>query len=267
MECKNCQTKLQEEDQFCNSCGAKVIKERITFRSLLNDLIVALGWDSRFIVTLRQLILHPENVLSNYINGTRKRYTNPFTFFGIIAGFSVFFFNLYSDKLIQITSEHQIFSQEVVDKMNANNANHSNQTFDISNQKKFMNKYIHYQLKYYNIIAFLSLPFIVLIAFIVFGKPYNYGEHFVINVYLNAVTILFSSIIFIFTVVTGMGYLTDKALFFSMIYYSYAYGKLYKLSLLQILLKFLKFVFVSSIFMIIIIIISLLFVMVKHYLF
>ena len=267
MKCKNCQTKLQPEDQFCNTCGAKVIKERITFRSLLNDLIAALGWDSKFIVTLRQLILHPEIVLSNYINGTRKRYTNPFTFFGIIAGFSVFFFNLYSDKLIQITNEHQIFSQEVIEKMNNNNEKDTSNTFDTSVKKNFLTKYITYQLKYYNLIAFLSLPFVVLIAFVVFGKPYNYGEHFVINVYLNAVTILFSSIIFIFTVVTGMTYLSDKALIFSIIYYSYAYGRLYKLSLLQILLNFLKFVFVSSIFFIIIIIISLLFVMVKHYLF
>jgi len=73
MNCKNCKYKLETTDSFCKNCGAKIIKERTTLKSLLSSFLDALGWDSNFFITLRYLLYKPQIVLKEYINGTRKK--------------------------------------------------------------------------------------------------------------------------------------------------------------------------------------------------
>ena len=76
MNCKNCKSVLNQKNIFCNECGAKIIKERITVKSLFSNLLNALGWDNNFFITLRFLLLKPQIIIKEYINGTRKKYTN-----------------------------------------------------------------------------------------------------------------------------------------------------------------------------------------------
>jgi len=45
----------------------------------------AFGWDNRYFLTLKALLLHPDVILKEYLGGTRKKYTNPFSFFAIAA--------------------------------------------------------------------------------------------------------------------------------------------------------------------------------------
>jgi predicted amidophosphoribosyltransferase len=97
MNCKNCNSKLSENNNFCSECGAKIVKERITVKRLLSSFFNALGWDSNFFITLRSLLSNPQSVLKEYISGTRKKYTNPFTFFAISLTISLFVYNQYSD--------------------------------------------------------------------------------------------------------------------------------------------------------------------------
>ena len=99
MNCKNCKSELNPKDNFCSECGAKIIKERITVKSLFSNLLVSLGWDSNFFITLRFLLSKPQAIIKEYINGTRKKYTNPFTFFAISLAISLFVFNQYSEQL------------------------------------------------------------------------------------------------------------------------------------------------------------------------
>jgi len=95
-------------------------------------------------------------------------------------------------------------------------------------------------LKYYNLVAFLALPIYALISFFVYRKPYNYGEHLVINAYMQGfllISILFAFIISLVThplVYYGMFML-------SIVYYLYVYGKLYQLPFWDNMLKLLKF--------------------------
>lgn len=90
MDCKNCKSKLNQKNNYCCDCGAKIIRERITIKSLLFDLLVAFGWDSSFFVTLRHLFCKPQIVFKEYVNGTRKKYANPFTFFALSLAISLF---------------------------------------------------------------------------------------------------------------------------------------------------------------------------------
>lgn len=34
MNCKNCKTSLSDESDYCNSCGGKIIRNRLTIRNL-----------------------------------------------------------------------------------------------------------------------------------------------------------------------------------------------------------------------------------------
>ncbi len=90
MDCKNCKSELNPKNNFCSECGAKIIRVRITIKSLIASVLGSLGWDSNFFVTLRHLLYKPQIVFKEYINGTRKKYANPFAFFAISLAISLF---------------------------------------------------------------------------------------------------------------------------------------------------------------------------------
>ena len=95
MNCKNCQEPLNENSQFCNNCGGKVVSQRITFKKLFVDFFInVFGVDNKFFLTLRKILTNPENVINEYLDGVRNRYINPFAFLAIGAGLSLLVFNL-----------------------------------------------------------------------------------------------------------------------------------------------------------------------------
>ncbi len=258
MNCKNCKSELNENDNFCNECGAKVIKERITVKSLLSHLLISLGWDSNFFITLRYLLSKPQTIIKEYINGTRKKYTNPFTFFAISLAVSLFVFNQYSEQFILMsttTNIQQTSKLENVSTSITSNNEKGLEIFGFKNQAEFQKSIAEFQLKYYNLISFLYLPLFTLIAFFVFRKPYNYGEHLVINTYFSGITTFFGVLCFIFSLITKFNILF-YAIIFTFIYYSYAYKKIYELNFGKLLLKILKFIGILLLVIIIVGIIS-----------
>ena len=243
MNCKNCIIELTENDNYCNNCGAKVVKERITIKSLFSNFLEALGWDSNFFTTIRYLISKPQIIIKEYINGTRKKYTNPFTFFAISLTISLFVFSHYSEQLFLMSSTtnlQQTNEIESVSPSRTNKQNNSVKLFGSKNKTEFLKNFINLQLKYYNLISFLSLPLLTLIAYFVFGKPYNYGEHLIINTYFQSITTFIGVVLFIFALLTKIN-LFKYAEGVTFLYYSYAYKKIYELSFGKLLLKILKF--------------------------
>ncbi len=244
MNCKNCKSELNPKDNFCSECGAKIIKERITIKSLFSNLLDALGWDSNFFVTLRYLLYKPQVVLKEYINGTRKKYTNPFTFFVISLAISLFVFNQYSEQFIQMSTTASLQQVEKMNNISLPDNSNENKGLNIlgyKNQAEFQKAIMEFQLKHYNLISFLYLPLFTLIAFFVFRKPYNYGEHLVINTYILTITTFLGVLLFVFSLLTKINILF-YATFFTFLYYSYVYKKLYELSFGRLLLKILKFI-------------------------
>ncbi len=243
MNCKNCKSELNLKDNFCKECGAKIIKERTTIKSLFSNLLNALGWDSNFFITLRFLLSKPQIIIKEYISGTRKKYTNPFTFFAISLAISLFVFNQYSEQFILMSTTTSIQQTNKLEKVSTSTTNNrkSLEILGYKNQAEFQKGIAELQLKYYNLISFLYLPLFTLIAFLVFRKPYNYGEHLVINTYFLGITTFFGVLSFIFSLITKFNILFYATLF-TFIYYSYAYKKIYELSFGKILLKILKFI-------------------------
>lgn len=69
---------------YCSSCGAKVITQRLTFRHLWREMIErAFNLDNSLTRTFRDMSLRPEVVIQAFLDGTRKRYLHPLNYLGI----------------------------------------------------------------------------------------------------------------------------------------------------------------------------------------
>lgn len=239
MGCKNCKSELQQKDNFCRACGAKIIKERITIKGLFSNLLETLGWDSNFFVTLRHLLYKPQIVFEKYIDGTRKRYAAPFTFFAIILAVSLFVFSQYSEQFIQMSTNPGL-QAEITSSDKAKDTKNF-KIFGYKNQDEFREGIMKLQMQYYNLTSFLLLPLYTLIAFLVFGKPHNFGEHLVINTYLQGILTFLSILLFLLSLLTGINIFGSGIFILPLFYYPYAYKKLNGLTFGQTLMKILKF--------------------------
>lgn len=122
MNCKNCATELENDAQFCNYCGAKVVKSRITFKELITLFIIdVFGVDSKFFRTIKEMAIHPDRVLNEYISGVRKRYVNPFAFLAVGAAISLVVYNYFADDYVKFqksTNQEQMAEIEKKADMN-----------------------------------------------------------------------------------------------------------------------------------------------------
>ncbi len=244
MDCKNCKSELSPENNYCSECGAKIIRERISIKSLLLNVIVSLGWDSNFFVTLRELVSKPQIVFKEYIKGTRKKYANPFTFYAISLAISLFVFNQYSEQLIQMSTLQnleQVGNKEEVSLPDNTSESPGLKAMGFKSHEELGKSIITFQMKYYNLVSFLFLPLSAFLGFLVFRKPYNYGEHLVINTYIHSLATFLGAILFVFSLLVKVNMFFYSP-FITFLYYSYAYKKLYALSFGRIVLKMLKFI-------------------------
>ncbi|WKX75311.1 hypothetical protein [Zobellia laminariae] len=114
--------------------------------------------------------------------------------------------------------------------------------FGYKNQDEFSDSINVFSLKYYNLMAFFFLPFYTLIARIVFGNPYNFGEHLVTNIYLQSILSFLGLLSFILSLTIGVNLFFSFIMLLPILYYSYTYKKLFQLTFGQLLLRILKFV-------------------------
>ncbi|WP_298318988.1 DUF3667 domain-containing protein [uncultured Aquimarina sp.] len=255
MNCKNCEYNLTETAQFCQSCGAKVVQDRITVKKLRKDFFNdVLGWDNAYFKTFKTFLIAPNEVALQYISGTRKRFIQPFTFLAIGMAIATFVFNSFSEEYVNVSSsiQDETFYKQLFNFVELQNKENP---ADYVGSEEYNAKYVIYRdnqietnknvqktiLKYFNIMVFLSLPIYTYIAFIVFGrKRFNYGEHLVINAYIQGFTMVFS-VVFFFSGILVQPYFYFLSLPLAIFYYLFTYKKLYNTSWGVSILKFLKF--------------------------
>jgi len=255
MECKNCLNNLPEKANFCNNCGAKVVVNRITFKSLLLDVFVnVFGFDSRFFITLRTVARQPELLLHDYLNGVRKRYINPFSFLAIAAGISLLVFNYFADDFIEINQTMNSSQIEALqEKANLDIASLKNlsekevkklkvEQQSAQMQLKFNKGMIEFMLRYLNLLTFVFLLLFAVLSKWTFWKPYNFGEHLVINAFLYGFLTYLTLILFFFAIVIHPS-IYFASTFIYIFYYMYVLGKFFKLTLWQSIKKLFRFLF------------------------
>ncbi|MEX0273423.1 MAG: DUF3667 domain-containing protein [Flavobacteriaceae bacterium] len=172
MECKNCLKSLRTDYSFCPNCGAKIIRNRITFNNLWHDVTERyFNWDNSFLKTIRDMVLQPETVCSSYILGQRKKYLNPISLLAItltLSGFLLFV-------LKKIAWEELDFSS-------LSYGQNANQLKEMSSQT----------MEYSSFLTLSYIPILAVAGFLFFNKKnYNLPEHMVIGMYsLGTFTIL-----------------------------------------------------------------------------
>ena len=248
MNCKNCDHPLSETDNFCLSCGAKIIRNRLTTRNLFAHFSEQfLNYDNKFLQTFITLFRKPEAVIDSYINGTRKKYVNVISYFAIAITYAGFF--TYLNQKFFPDTYAGIFSRMNQDEVQAQFST------------DFMSVFIEYQ----TLIFFLLVPLLAFMTKIVFlrNKKFNYTEHLVIVFYS------YSQMSFVVTTISLFAQFDEQVFFWNsmlaipiqILYFAYVLKRLYGLNLLQIFLKTLLFLVILLFFYILFIILTLVYML------
>lgn len=226
MNCKNCNTYLISESDYCHSCGGKIIRQRLTIKNLFEYFTETyFNYDNKFFQTILFLFKKPEEVVDSYVNGTRKKYIDPVSFLAIsftLSGFYLFFFQ---DKMREVMS----------------GAN-----FNTYQQQEKLNQAIfNFTFEYNSFLYLIIIPALAIISWIVFlDKKYNFTEHVIIYLYSMSFTSILSSL---FSVLSLLIFPKNLMVFITIPYiFMFAYHllllkRLFSLSLKQLFIKFLYF--------------------------
>ena len=182
MACKNCEYALRTDDKFCSNCGAKIIRNRLTFKNLWLDVSERyFNIDNTFLKTFWHLIIKPEVVIGGYITGVRKKYLNPISLIAIaltLSGITLF--------LIRKKFKNGIDFSNIVGGENLNN--------------ELGQKIMAVTFDYTSFIFLLYIPVFAFAGWIAINKRnYNLSEHLVTALYSLA---QYSIITFPFTILT-----------------------------------------------------------------
>ncbi|MEJ2113367.1 MAG: DUF3667 domain-containing protein [Flavobacteriaceae bacterium] len=226
MRCKNCQTKFLIESDFCYNCGAKVIRSRLTIKNLFEYFSETfLNYDNKFLQTIFCLFKNPENVIVSYVNGVRKKYVNPISFFAIsltISGLYLFIIQRYFPDAMDFS---QLYTDE--------------------NTQKISSTISQNVLDYHSLFYFALIPVMALISWIVFfNKKFNFTEHVVIYLYtmsLGSMVTSIVSLIILFIKPDVFFIVSISSNILLVLYHCYLLKKVFELSMLQIALKTILF--------------------------
>jgi hypothetical protein len=174
MECKNCGS--ENSSKYCTYCGQKTIVPVFTIKQLVSEVIHSMTHADKSVFSyIKNLIINPGKVAREYIvEGKRKKYFNPFTFFLLISGFCIFIQN----KTLNLKED--LF--------------------------KLDNEYGRIFLDYFKLFSVFEILILAIICIILFSrKPrYIYGE------YIVFIMILFSSIQIFDSIFAIINYFSTK---------------------------------------------------------
>ena len=187
--CLNCQTSLAGEEHFCPACGQSTKTHRLTIIHFFHEVFHALTHaDKGIFHLLKCLAIRPGTTAKEYLQGRRKAYFNPFTFFLLIMGVYVFL-NIYSNSSVKT--------------IRPNSAVLASMPTQAAKQKyitrmKRVDTVSRFTRNNGNILGMIAIPYISLITWLFFrSKHYNYAEHLTANMmFITFSNLLFALLVF-----------------------------------------------------------------------
>ena len=250
MNCKNCNKVLKDTQRYCDECGAKVIKNRLTPKILatqVNQEFISI--DNKFLKTFIHLFTKPKAVIDGYIHGTRKKYINVVQYLAIsitLLGLQYFIINSINPEYFIPESSSTIdeelakyYPPEALETMRK--------------LSKAMNEYM-------SLVYLIGLPISALISWIAFLKEriHNFTEHTVINMYVTAQYIIYSVLLYLifFFLNISISTLITIATISYVFYFGFVFYRLYDLKITTIFLRFLYSIILYLVIMLVLIIIT-----------
>ena len=227
MNCKNCEISLTETDDYCKSCGSKVIRNRLTIRNLFEHFSEQfLNYDNKFLKTFIHLFTKPEAVIGGYINGTRKKYISPISFLAISLTISGIYFFFFKEKFTELINNSEFYVSD--------------------GQQKLTEAITNFTTEYNSLLYFVIIPVLALISLVVFfNKKYNFTEHVVIYLYSMSLSSIISIVLTVLILLTTSDYYLLLSVFiyiFMFVYHEYILKRIFNLSMKQLLVKTLLFI-------------------------
>lgn len=239
MNCKNCNAHLIEGSEFCFSCGGKIIRNRLTIKNLFEHLSETFfNYDNKLLRTFIRLFTAPEDVIGGYVDGVRKKYVNPISYFGLAITIS----GLYLLVLNNFFPESMDFS-----------------LFVAPGQEEFQRKNMNFVQEYMSLLMMLYVPLYALMARVSFAglNKYNYTELVVVFLYIQAQISIVLGIIGSITPLFGInqGVLSLVSIPLMILYSAFCLKRVYHLNFKNIFLRTLLFLVVLFVVYIIVVII------------
>jgi len=229
MDCKNCGHSLRSDFRYCPNCGAKIIHNRLTIKNIWQDLsFQVFNLDNTLIKTFRHLFSKPDVVVESFINGTRKKYMNPISYFAIAITLSGLLFYVLR------------------------NIYHVNLTEGGFNGQK--GPKMDFIFDYQGLLSYLFLPLYATLTWILFldKRKLNYTEHLITNAYITAQTSFVQVIICLpLFGILDINYQNFNlyALFIMIAYQFYVFSRVHKIGAGSTILRALGYLFMFMVLM------------------
>jgi Protein of unknown function (DUF3667) len=165
--CLNCNSVLEEHQQFCSHCGQKTDTHRLSTGHIWHDLVHAFTHaDKGFLHLIKHLAITPGKVAREYVNGHRKKYFNPFNFLILVVGIASLV--LISTAFIKFGTSPKVPSNPV---------------------SAFFNKHV-------NLVILFNVPVLALLNILFFKKnKTNFAENLVLAAYTSGERSVFFTLI------------------------------------------------------------------------
>jgi hypothetical protein len=104
MNCKNCNTELVGQEKFCSNCGQKNIEKldlKHIFSAFVDDFF---NVDSKFVLTLKYLLLKPGRLSKKYMEGKRFSFVPPIRLYLVLSVIYFFLISIIDVKTVTVSS-------------------------------------------------------------------------------------------------------------------------------------------------------------------
>lgn len=176
---------MQPNQRFCSQCGQQAAIHRFSIPHFLHEFFHAFTHTDKGILhLLKCLATRPGTTAREYIQGKRKAYFNPFTFFLIVMGIYVL-----ADSFFVKAPTRAEPSQEVLARIpSAEGRDRYIGMLHRGDQVR------HFMTGKANIVAMVAVPLIALVSWLFFSrKGFNYAEHLTANMMF----VVFSNLVFV----------------------------------------------------------------------
>lgn len=129
-KCINCGAEVSTG--FCPYCGQEAAFKRFEVKTLFHEVTHGiLHWENSILNTFKQLLFNPGNFIRNYINGKRKSFVKPFSFFLFFQSAYVVIFHWLGEKYfaflrMSMTSDGPVEKIEKMQHLMSRNINYFN---------------------------------------------------------------------------------------------------------------------------------------------
>jgi len=239
--CKNCDLVLQSDYLHCPKCGQTTHLHRLDLHELFHEALHYFTHaDKGLFQLIRDLAIKKGKVAKEFVEGKRKKYYPPLTFFFLVIAINVFV-STKTDDHVNVNIEKKYPEVNTI-----TNPAERAKWIDIYARRE---QGVHFINTNVNTIAMISLPIISFIFWLFYRRRgYNYVEHLVAGMYMfgfyTLCTIVIQTLAYFRHIDENIGYAISLLLqvgYYTIFYKGFMEGKYFRAffaALLSIVLLF-----------------------------